>query len=144
MKTLLLTLGATLLLAGAAQAQKMTAAQVPAAVKATFKAKFPTVQHLTWEKEDANFEAGFQLNGKTMSAVITPAGALQETETDLRASELPAAVRATLARDYKAYKVNEAATIVNANGTTVYEAEVAKGSKKQDVLFTADGKVVPQ
>ncbi|MBJ6146130.1 PepSY-like domain-containing protein [Hymenobacter sp. BT559] len=144
MKTLLLTLGATLLLVGAAQAQKMTAAQVPAAVKATFKAKFPTVQRMTWEKEDVNFEAGFQLGGKTMSAVITPAGALQETETDLRVSELPAAVRATLARDYKAYKVNEAATIARADGTTVYEAEVAKGGKQQDVLFTADGKVAPR
>ena len=144
MKTLLLSLSAALLLSSAAHAQKMTAAQVPAAAKATFKAKFPTVKTNTWEKEGSDFEAGFKMNGKTMSAVITPAGELHETETDMKAAELPAAVRATLARDYKAYKVNEAATIVKADGTTVYEAEVAKGGKKQDVLFTADGKIAPK
>ncbi len=143
MKILLLS-AAALLLTGAAQAQTVPAAQVPAAAKATFKAKFPTVQRNTWEKEGNAFEAGFTLNNKTMSAVITPGGALQETETDMSASELPAAVRATLARDYKAYKINEAATIVRADGTTVYEAEVAKGGKKHDVLFTADGRVAPK
>lgn len=143
MKSLFLS-AAALLLTGTDQAQTMPPAQVPAAARATFKAKFPTVQRTTWEKEGAAFEAGFTLNGKATSAVITPAGALQETETDMSASELPAAVRVTLARDYKAYKVTDAATIVRADGTTVYEAEVAKGGKKHDVLFTADGRVAPK
>ena len=108
-----------------------------------FRAMFPTEQCTTWEKEDITFEAGFMLDGKAMLTVIMPAGALQETEKDI-ASELPAAVRSTLARDYRAYKINEAATIVRANGTMVYEAEVAKGGKRHDVLFTADGRVAPK
>jgi hypothetical protein len=143
MKSSLLLLGAALL-ASAANAQKVAPAQVPAAARATFQVKFPAVKSVKWEKEGSNFEAGFKLNGKTMSAVLTPAGVLQETETDMTPAQLPAAVRATLARDYKAYKVDEAATIVRADGTTVYEAEVAKGGKKQDVLFTTDGKVTLQ
>lgn len=49
-------------------------AQVPAAVMTTFKAKFPQVKSNTWEKEGTKYEAGFTLNGKTMSALITPAG----------------------------------------------------------------------
>ncbi|GAA4503506.1 hypothetical protein GCM10023172_28490 [Hymenobacter ginsengisoli] len=141
MKSLLLLLGGALL-ASAAQAQEVAPAQVPAAAKATLYAKFPAVKAVTWEKEGPNLEAGFKLNGKTMSVVITPGGALQETETDMPPAQLPAAVRATLARNYKAYKVAEASTIVKADGTTVYEAEVAKSGKKQDVLFTADGRVV--
>ncbi|MBF9144540.1 PepSY-like domain-containing protein [Hymenobacter properus] len=143
MKTVLMFAVATLL-AGSAHAQKVAAAQVPAAAKATFQAKFPAVKTVAWEKEGTDYEAGFKQNGKTMSAVITPAGVLQETETDMKVAELPAAVRATLARDYKAYQVKEAATIVKADGRTVYEAEVSKGGKEQDVLFTADGKVVTQ
>ena len=142
MKSTLLSLSTALLLASAAHAQKVPAAQVPAAAKATFQAKFPTVKAVAWEKEGTDFEAGFKLNGKTMSVVLTPTGTLQETETDITPTQLPAAVRATLARDYKAYKVAAAATIVKANGSTVYEAEVSKGGKKQDVLFTADGQVV--
>ncbi|NML64434.1 hypothetical protein HHL22_04370 [Hymenobacter sp. RP-2-7] len=144
MQKLLISAALLVLAAGAAQAQKMTAAQVPAATKAAFKTKFPTVQRNTWEKEGPAYEAGFSMNGKTMSAVITADGKLQETETDMTSAQLPAAVRTTLARDYKAYQVHEAATIVRADGTTVYEAKVAKGGKKQDVLFTTNGKVAPK
>ncbi|QKG56421.1 hypothetical protein GKZ68_07110 [Hymenobacter sp. BRD128] len=120
-------------------AQTLKPTQVPAAAKATFKAKFPTVTSNTWEKEGDKFEAGFKQAGKTMSAVLTPAGELLETETDMSPRQLPAAVRTTLARDYKAYQIKEAATIVRAGGATVYEAEVSKGGKAQDVLFLANG-----
>jgi len=112
---------------------------VPAAAKATFEAKFPTVTTNTWEKEGDKFEAGFKLGGKTMSAVITAAGELLETETDMTPAQLPAAVRAKLASTYNAYQVTEAATIVSAAGTTTYEAELSKGGQHQDVLFNADG-----
>lgn len=120
-------------------AQSLKPTQVPAAAKATFKARFPTVKTNTWEKEGDKFEAGFKLNGNTMSAVITPTGELVETETDMSPGKLPAAVRAKLASAYKAYKVSEAATLVAADGTTTYEAEVSKGGKKQDIVFNADG-----
>ncbi|GAB3638263.1 hypothetical protein GCM10027422_38530 [Hymenobacter arcticus] len=120
-------------------AQVLQPAQVPAAAKATFRARFPAAKTNTWEKEGDKFEAGFRLNGKAMSAVITPTGELLETETAVLPSQLPAPVRAKLASDYKAYSVQEAATIVSASGTTTYEAEVRKGGKKQDVLFNADG-----
>ena len=136
-KTLLPALLA--LLGGSAQAQMLKPTQVPAAVVATFKAKFPTVKTNTWEKEGDKFEAGFKLNGKTMSAVLTPAGALVETETDMLPAQLPAAVRARLASDYKTFQITEAATLVSANGATTYEAEVSKGGKHQDVVFNADG-----
>ncbi len=139
MKQVLILAAFALALVAPAHAQMLKPAHVPAAAKATFKAKFPEVTSNTWEKEGANLEAGFKQGGKTMSAVITPAGELLETETDMTAAQLPAAVRAKLASDYKAYKVTEAATIVTADGKTTYEAEVSKGGKHQDVLFNADG-----
>ncbi|QKG58608.1 hypothetical protein GKZ68_19420 [Hymenobacter sp. BRD128] len=126
------------------QAQTLKPTQVPAAAKATFKAKFPTVTTNTWEKEGDKFEAGFKLSGKTMSAVITPTGELLETETDMTPSQLPTPVRTKLASAYKTYKISEAATIVRADGSTVYEAEVVKGGKHQDVLFNADGSLAKQ
>ncbi len=123
----------------AAHAQLLKPAQVPAAARATFKAKFPAVTTNTWEKEGDKYEAGFKQHGSTMSALLTPAGELVETETDMSPAQLPAPVRTALARDYKAYQIKEAATIVRADGSTVYEAEVSKGGKAQDVLFTAAG-----
>ena len=70
-------------LALTAHAQMLKPTQVPAAVKATFKAKFPTITSNTWEKEGDKYEAGFTQNGNTMSALITPAGKLVETEMDV-------------------------------------------------------------
>ena len=74
-----------------------------------------------------------------MSALITPAGELVETESDTSPPKLPAAVRATLVRDYKAYKVTEAAVLVLASGATTYEAKVSLGGKHYDVVFNAAG-----
>ncbi len=139
MKQVLIMAACALALSAPAHAQMLKPAQVPAAVKATFKAKFPAVTTNTWEKEGDKYEAGFKQNGNTMSALITPAGQLVETEMDMSPAKLPAAVRTKLASDYKSYKINEAATIMRADGSTVYEAEVARGGKAQDVLFNADG-----
>jgi len=131
-----------LALAAPAHAQMLKPAQVPAAARATFKAKFPLVKTNSWEKEGDKYEAGFKQDGVTMSALITPAGELVETESDMSPAKLPAAVRAKLASDYKAYKVTEAAVLVSASGATTYEAEVSKGGKHQDVVFNADGSLV--
>ena len=76
-------------------------------------------------KKGDKYEAGFKQNGVTMSALITPAGELVETESDMSPAKLPAAVRATLVRDYKAYKVTEVAVLVSASGATTYEVEVS-------------------
>ena len=144
MKKSLFSLAALLMLAGGATAQTLKPGQVPAAVVSTFKAKFPTVKTNTWEKEGDKYEAGFKLNGNTMSALLSPAGELLETETDMAPSQLPAAVRATLARDYKGVKVNEAAKIVAQTGDVKYEAEVREKGKNRDVLFTAEGRELPK
>ena len=140
MKTAFLTLVAALLLTGAAHAQKVKAAQVPAEAVATFKKTFPTVKTVQWEKEGTDFEAGFNLGKTEMSAVFTAAGVLKETETEMAVSQLPAPVQKALAANYKAFKITEAAKIVAAaTGLTTYEAEVAQGGKYRDVLFNADG-----
>ena len=138
----LLMLTALAALSYRAQAQKLAAAQVPAVVQATFRARFPAVKTNTWEKENGDFEAGFKLNRATMSAVITPAGVLKETETDMAVNKLPAAVRATLARDYPTARITEAATLVSGTDATTYEAEVKQKGKSRDVVFNADGTVV--
>ncbi|RYU79273.1 PepSY-like domain-containing protein [Hymenobacter persicinus] len=140
MKKLLLFAALLPLASLAAQAQKITAKQVPAATVATFKKAYPTVKAVAWEKEEANYEAGFTQGKSEMSVVITPTGTLLETEMEMPVTQLPAAVRTKLATDYKGYKVLEAAKIVTAaTGATTYEAEVSQAGKKRDVLFHADG-----
>ena len=140
MKTLLLTLATAALLAPAAHAQHVAAANVPAAATAAFKQHFPTVKTVKWEKEGVDYEAGFEMGKAEMSAVITVAGVLKETETELPVAQLPAPVQKALATHYKGSKITEAAKIVTAaTGAITYEAEISQRGQHRDVLFSADG-----
>lgn len=143
MKTLLLCLPAAVLLSLPGHAQKLAAAQVPAAATAAFKKAFPGIKDAKWEKEKDHYEAGFTQAGNEMSALLSPAGELLEIETELRPSQLPVPVREVLATRYKAAKVTEAAKIVTRKtGAVTYEAEVREGGKKHDLIFTADGREI--
>jgi hypothetical protein len=166
MKYPLFFLAALLVGTTAAHAQKISLTQVPATVKAAFAARFPTVKTATWEKNTQQikqaydyethndfwardafltqdvYEADFKLNGQKMSVVITPSGLVQETEVVLNDRQLPPAVRATLTRDFNACQVQEIATVTKADGSTLYEAELAQAGQKQEILFTADGQQI--
>lgn len=70
----------TLFLALAAQAQVLTADQVPNAVKQTFQAKFPTVKLAEWKlKSDKNYEAEFTLKATEIAVKFDAVGKWLET-----------------------------------------------------------------
>ncbi len=121
-------------------AQKLDAAKVPAAAKAGFAKAFPKATAVKWEMEDKDYEVGFKQDGKEMTAVLDAQGALKETETDIKASELPKAVTDYLAAHYKGAKIKEAAIIKAANGQVTYEAEIAG----KDVIFDSKGAFVKE
>ncbi len=107
----------------------------PAAVLAAFNQQFSNVKELEWGKEkNGDWEAEFEQNGVESSANFSAAGLWLETETEIEVADLPAPVQTAL----QGKKVKEAAKILRADGTTVYEAEV----KHKDLLFDAAGKPV--
>jgi hypothetical protein len=115
-------------------AQKLKSGDVPKVVKEKFVALYPGVM-AKWEKEKANYEAGFKKDGKTMSVLIDAFGNLVETETDIRISELPKTVSDYIAKKFPGQAVKEAAKIVDSKGVMKYEAEV----KGKDYLFDVNG-----
>lgn len=107
----------------------------PAAVVTTFNQKFQNVKELEWGQEkNGEWEAEFDQNGAEMSANFSADGKWLETETEIKVADLPAPVQAAL----KGEKVKEAAKILRADGSTVYEAEV----KHDDLIFDASGKML--
>ncbi len=107
----------------------------PTAVVAAFNKQFTTVKDLDWEREkNGDWEAEFDQNGTEISANFSPDGKWLETETEIKFSDFPAPVQSAL----KGKKVKEAAKILRADGTTVYEAEV----KRKDLVFDAAGKLL--
>ena len=117
--------------------------KIPAAAKAGFAAKFPTAQKVKWSVEKpGEFEAEFALNGIETSVLVDAKGNLLETEAEIKESELPQAVKATLARDFASYKLDEIEKATDAKGVTTFEMEAAKGKEKLEISFDANGKLL--
>ena len=107
-----------------------------APAKSAFAKLHPQATGVKWEKEAGDFEASFTENGKATSVVMDSRGTLKETEIAVAVSELPAAIRAYVAKQMPGKKIREAALITDASGAKKYEAEV--GGK--DLFFGMDGK----
>lgn len=117
--------------------------KIPAAVKTGFAAKFPTAQKVKWSVEkEGEFEAEFTLNKVETSALFDAKGTLLETETEIKESELPQAVKATLAKDFAGYKLDEIEKATDVKGVTTFEMEAAKGKDKLEISFDASGKLL--
>ncbi|HWW37784.1 hypothetical protein [Pedobacter sp.] len=119
-------------------AQKLSAAKVPSAVKAAFEKKHPEIKTVTWEKEKGDYEAAFTVNGKKNSENYSLKGMLVESETEINPAELPKEASAHIISQFKNAKIKEAAKITNAKGEVTYEAEV----NGKDLIFDAKGNPV--
>lgn len=109
----------------------------PVAVLTAFNQKFQNVQELEWGKEkNGEWEAEFEQGSAEMSANFSAEGKWLETETEIKVADLPAPVQTALAGK----KVKEAAKIMKADGSTVYEAEV----NRKDLLYDANGNLLSQ
>ena len=116
-----------------AQAQKLV---VPEVVKAKVKALYPQANDVDWELEDGNYEAEIEQKGSSdVSVVLNAQGSVLETETEIKVSELPTAVRTYVTQQLGNKKIKEAAKIVKADNTVEYEAQVGK----KDYLFDSVG-----
>ena len=139
MKKLLMSVMAITAIVFAANAQKLDASKVPAAVKTSFAKQYPGIT-AKWEKEAGKYEAGFDQNGHEMSALFEPTGAMTESEMEIKVSELPATVMQYITAHHKGVTVKEASKITKANGEVNYEAEV----KGKDLIFDANGKFLKE
>ncbi len=127
----------------ASKGQNIDGAKVPEAVKKTFTAKFPKAEGAKWEMEDAkDYEANFTEGGTERSATFDPKGTWLETETGIKASELPAGVTKAIAANYSDQKMKEAEKVETSDRGTLYEVEFTNGEAVQEVQFNADGKVL--
>ncbi len=112
----------------------------PRAVQSAFTQKFPAATKVTWEKEnDREFEAEFMVAGEKHSVIFSETGEWISTERPMKLKDLPEPVRTSCDKKYKGATILTAEKIENSKGLTIYELEIKRGSKKQDVIFTADG-----
>ena len=119
-----------------APAQQLKLIDVPVAVHSSFKKLYPTIKDIKWAKEGNNFEAEFDLGKIETTVVFDGNGAMVQTESEIKISELPAAATNYIATNLAGKKIKEAAKIVDVKGVITYEAEI----EKADYIFDVTGK----
>ena len=113
--------------------------QLPAPVKDAFAKKYPGTT-AKWQKEGDQYEAEFDLEGKSLTAVYGADGSLEETEMEITLGELPDSARTYLQAHFKREEIKEIEKLILPNGEFSFEAEAAG----QELLFDSTGKFVKQ
>lgn len=116
-------------------AQKVKESEVPMNVKAAFTTKYADAKEVTWEKEDQNYEVGFEVGELEYSVLYSNDAKFIEEEIEIAISELPKSVIEYMTKNYPSQKIKEAAKIIDATGKVSYEAEI----KGKDILFDDKG-----
>ena len=112
----------------------------PVAVQKAFAQKFAKATDINWGKESTmEYEAEFVMDGIKMSANYTEDGHWLETETTIPASQLPAEVKAAIAKYYPKSALIEADKIERAGKSMLYEADLKTGSQKKEIVFDEKG-----
>ena len=117
--------------------------EIPAPMKTAFAKAFPKATGVKWSKESAaEFEAEFKVDGKEMASNFDQSGKWIVTETEIKSSELPAAVTASLGKELPGYKIDESEKVETADKGTYYEVVMKKGKSIMEVEISGDGKVM--
>jgi creatinine amidohydrolase/Fe(II)-dependent formamide hydrolase-like protein len=129
---------AMVLIAGTLFAQE---SNVPANVKAKFKALYPHAENVKWDVEKPNYEVNFEADDTETSLLFNAKGNVVEVETALEEDDMPEVIEKSVEKNFPGWELKEGAKIVR-GGKTTYEAELEKGEKKMDAIFSPDGKLV--
>ncbi len=139
----LVILCTALSLSGMVSAQKLKESEVPAPVQAAFKKNFPTAKGVEWSKEnESEFEAEFKNGSVETAANFDASGKWLITETEIKKSELPAAVQAAVKKDFTGYDIEEVEKAETPDKEMLYEVKLEKGENTITLQLSKDGKVL--
>lgn len=125
-----------------ADAQKINSSQVPSAVHNAFSKQFPKTKAESWESEDKNYEASFDVKGMDWSVKYTSEGVWLEIEQEIHAADIPSAVSNTILNSFAGYKRGEMYKVTEKDGSVTFEVVLQKDKERIEVVFDSSGKVL--
>jgi hypothetical protein len=114
---------------------------VPSVVKNANMKKYPESKkyHITWEKENGNYEANWGgKDGEANSVQYTPSGNFIEIVKAIPVNQLPKSADSYIKEHYKHAKFGDVGKVLDAQGKTSYEVEI----NGKDKIFDANGNFV--
>jgi len=142
MKKIIVLLSACLLISLMGYTQKITPNKVPAPVKQAFAKKFPGATDVKYEMEKKDYEINFKDKGVEMSANFDATGKWLETETEIKESDLPKEVSASVAKNFAGFKISEVAKTETPNKGLIYEMDLKKDKEGFEVQFSPKGVIL--
>lgn len=142
MKKIVVLLSACLLVSLMGFTQKITPDKVPAPVKQAFAKKFPATTDVKYEMEKKDYEINFKDKGVQMSANFDATGKWLETETEIKETDLPKAVSASVAKNFAGFKISEVAKTETPGKGLIYEMDLKKDKEGYEVQFSPKGDIL--
>jgi Putative beta-lactamase-inhibitor-like, PepSY-like len=139
MKKIIVMLSVYLLISLMGFTQKLTPEKVPAPVKQAFAKKFPGAADVKYEMEKKDYEINFKDKGVEMSANFDATGQWLETETEIKVSDLPKEVSASVAKNFVGFKISEVAKSETPDTGLIYEMDLKKDKEGFEVQFSSKG-----
>jgi len=153
-KLVLVVAVSVVILGVAANADKCKDVLLPDAAKAAIDAMYPkaVIEESKEEKEGLRvYEVEFEQNGQEVELTISPDGKIIEKEAEVVMDDLPAAVKAAIAKASKGGQLKEieqettyyVVTLKKLDRPMVtYEAEIIIDGEESEIEFASDGKLL--
>ncbi len=112
----------------------------PNDVQKAFDKMYPNATKISWDQEKASvWEAEFVSDGYKMEAKFSEKGIWIQTESDVKVSNLPSAVKETIRTKYTGWMTEEANKTESAVEGSLYELTLKMGVDKKSLSFKEDG-----
>lgn len=125
------------------QEKRITAADLPAAVRQTAEAqsKGATVRGYSRETEHGRvqYEVEMTIAGKSRDVTIGVDGTVLEVEQQVDLDSLPPAVHAALTKKAGAGRITKVESLTKGGTLVAYEAAILTGGKRSEVQLGPDG-----
>ncbi len=73
----------------------------------TFSETFTKATNVKWERNSHYYAASFQMNGQSLTALLSENGDMIAVSRNILSTEMPLHLQTTLARDYSAYWISD-------------------------------------
>lgn len=130
----------SLLFATNAEAKDIPRDQVPAPVLAAFDKAFANAMDVEWNLKGTQYKVEFETGilFTDHEAWYDASGTLLRHEEEIADSDLPAAVQASIAKEFAGHKIDDAERIT-INGVVSYSVELKGAGPEWDVAYDGKG-----
>ncbi|MEY2923942.1 MAG: hypothetical protein RLZZ337_482 [Bacteroidota bacterium] len=142
MKKLIFTLLCAVFMGITVNAQSVTAAQVPSAIKKAMMMKYPKASGVQWEKQASNYEAQFMLGNNWTTANFDAAGVWLQTSSFMDPEAVPANISAAAQKDVPGGNIISATMVEKNKAGKTYLVQYATETDAYNLVYSADAKLI--